>query len=106
MLKYYDDVDYTFTRKNGQTAAYAHQRSGNDDTKLYPYQKVEYFMPNKAASHAKHKSNLFSIKIMDSGLDSNSSSNANIDQELAKQIKRDLFNGMKQLADSIAPACT
>lgn len=107
LLKYYDDVDYTFIRKPGTTAAAkSNHQVAPDGTKLWPYQKVEYFQPCKMSVQAKHKSNLFSIKVKDSGLDDTAMRTSGVTQELADQIKRDLFNGMKALADSIAPANT
>lgn len=106
LLKYYDDVDYSFTRVPGKIIASKHDRTSEGQQKLYPYQKVEYVFPNKAASPAKHKSNLFSIKVSDSGLDDDTMRFSNTNKQLADQVKRDLFNGMKALADSIAPANT
>ena len=59
------------------------------------------------ASETKHKSNLFSIKIYDSGLDASSVEEIKaVDKRIAEQVKRDIFNGVKALADSIAPANT
>lgn len=107
LLKYYDSVDYSLPGTKDQNGhEYASQRERS--TGKYPYQKVEYFYPNKMASQAKHKSNLFSIKVNESGLDDDTINNSSNEQfkRLAVQMKRDIFNGAKALADSIAPANT
>lgn len=111
LLKYYDNVFYQFNRNatgaNIDTPAFQYNHEGTITKPLYPYQKVEYFEPNKMASHIKHKSNLFSVKIFNSGLDDYSIYESHsIDKNIAEQIKRDIFNGIKALAESIAPANT
>ena len=74
---------------------------------MVPYQKVELYRPQKMSSACRHKSNLFSIKIYDSGLDDATVSNSNEDfANLAENMKRDISNGVKALVDSIAPANT
>ena len=55
----------------------------------------------------KHKSNLFSIKIKNTGLDNESLSQATEEERnIAQSMKKSIANGMKQLAESIAPANT
>ncbi len=112
LLKYYDNTYYSFNRNEKdsdnvvKTERHIHNIS-KDGTILYPYQKVEYFQPNKMASYTKHKSNLFSIKIYDSGLDDSTVNDAKaVDKNIAEQVKRDIFNGIRALTESIAPANT
>ena len=102
LLKYYDNATYKFDRAN-QVDGKVHP-STKSKSAAYPYQKVEYYYPNKMEVLAKHKSNLFSFKIQNSGLDADSASS--IDKNVAEQIKRDISNGIRDLAEAIAPANT
>lgn len=119
VLKYYDRIRYTFTQVDRSKVDYDYGTTkGYVDGGAYPYQKVEYFIPQNFAGElngkAKHKSNLFSIKISNSGLDdlyqqSYRASNAALQKTrdaLVNRIKTDISNGVKQLVDSIAPANT
>ena len=107
MLKYYDCNDYQISQpQNGQAKA-SLTSSETDDARLYPYQKVETFEPISFGYAAKHKSNLFSIKIKNTGLDNESLSQATEEERnIAQSMKKSIANGMKQLAESIAPANT
>ena len=69
------------------------------------------FIPTSFSKQTKHKSNLFSIKIQNSGLDDKAiaetgNSYDNNMLNLIENIKKDISNGMKYLVDSIAPANT
>ena len=64
-LKFYDNTDYVISANaDGELTATA-----SDHSEYIPYQKVETFIPNKMNVNAMHKSNLFSIKLQDTGLD-------------------------------------
>ena len=106
LLKYYDNVDYRFVPQNKDIDGNTEVQQIIRNSGKYPYQKVEFFQPNLIATQTKHKSNLFSIQIVDSGLDDYSIENNIIEKNVASQIKRDIFNGIKTLAESIAPANT
>lgn len=107
LLKYYDNVDYRFDQCSSNSGGEVAAEKSNMASKKYPYQKVEFFQPNKMAPKTRHKSNLFSIKLYNTGLDDESVvDNRIVDQKIAEQVKRDIFNGVKALADSIAPAST
>lgn len=108
VLKYYDNVNYQLANTDGN------QYNAISSQSAYPYQKVEYFIPNKFSVEAKHKSNLFSIKLEKTGLDDLSMEQNKLDdpnkeklrKAYAERIKRDIANGVKSLVDSIAPANT
>lgn len=54
-----------------------------------------------------HKSNLFSIKLHNTGLDDISTRDYNAEQmKIADSMKKSIQNAMKHLAESIAPANT
>lgn len=106
LLKYYDDADYSFNRESSDVDQQSTASKVNFLSGKVPYQKVEYFYPNKMTAQAKHKSNLFSLKIVDSGLDDEAIEAGTVDKSIAQQIKRDIFNGIAALAESIAPANT
>lgn len=105
-LKYYDDLDYYFSPS--EDVAYAKQLSSSSTiSKLYPYQKVEILQPINFGKLIHHKSNLFSLKISNSGLDEQSLKNYDDEQRIiAEQMKKDIANSIKALANSIAPANT
>lgn len=116
LLKYYDSIDYTFSNSPGQYAMAKKKANSKYGGKLYPYQKVEFYMPTKVGISARHKSNLFSINIFNSGLDDeyvekhvidkNNGSQTTQQKNFVSQVKRDIMNGVKALAESIAPANT
>lgn len=102
LLKYYDNVEYSFLGDSDDTIASATYK------KRLPYQKVEFYNPQRMSSSSKHKSNLFSIKIFDSALDDAFIANKEDDtyEQIATNIKKDISNGVRALAESIAPANT
>lgn len=120
LLKFYDNTDYEFLKEsNGVFPAEQNMCGKKYRHKQYPYQKVEYYFPTKTGIEAKHKSNLFSINISNSGLDDLSlydgtekssdpqqASQKKMKQHIAEQVKRDIMNGVRALAESIAPANT
>ena len=110
VLKYYDNCNYSLPVKNGDVVAQLSIDESGDLPK-YPYQKVEFFIPNSFSQQTRHKSNLFSIKIANTGLDEqaireNASAYTDDTLKIAENIKKDISNGMKYLVDSIAPANT
>ena len=109
-LKFYDNTDYVISANaDGELTATA-----SDHSEYIPYQKVETFIPNKMNVNAMHKSNLFSIKLQDTGLDDVSINQTKLQnpsleatrKKLAERIKKDIANGIQALVDSIAPANT
>ena len=74
LLKFYDDVSYDIQLNNLSNAEALLDDSSDESTKTYPYQKIESYDPTSFGygSYNKHKSNLFSIKIHNSGLDDES----------------------------------
>lgn len=110
LLKYYDDMDYVEQAKDGDGNSTMRGQRRYADGEV-PYQKVEFLYPTAVTKQNKHKSNLFSLKLKDTGLDDESveaarQSGVAIDQELVEKIKCDISNGIRALADTIAPANT
>lgn len=106
VLKFYDNCNYSIVSNNLSDAQAVLSKS-NDSQVTYPYQKIESFAPNRFSYATYHKSNLFSIKIRNSGLDGKSLKNCTSEQiNIANSIKKSIQNAMKQLVDSIAPANT
>lgn len=105
-LKYYDDTGYEFDPRNNHPFANM-LSSSSAQTKIYPYQKIETYMPIQSGHDTKHKSTLFSLKISNTGLDDESiEAYDDSTKHLAENLKKDISNAMKHLADSIAPANT
>ena len=103
VLKYYDNVDYDI-QDYATGKSIASQSSSNT---LYPYQKVEMFKPTNFGFATRHKSNVFSLKVSNTGLDDESIANYDNEQaEIAKKIKKDIANSIRALAKSIVPANT
>ena len=103
MLKYYDSCDYEIDDSSHARLLSTSSSSSN----LYPYQKIETFAPNEFSYATMHKSNLFSIKISNTGLDDESLRTCSDQQKhIAEMMKKSISNAMKQLANSIAPANT
>lgn len=107
LLKYYDDTDYSIQQQKDGYSKATMLSSSSSATQKYPYQKVEMFKPVSFGHPTQHKSNVFSLKIYNSGLDEDTSKRYTAEQkQLAEQIKKDIMNSMKALAESIAPANT
>ena len=110
VLKYTNNVDYRIIDKgNGIYRAEIDDKDGSTGSdSISSYQKIEYFRPVKwPSTTTKHKSNLFSIKIKNTGLDDESWMNANEQQRhLIENIRHDIKNSMKVLVESIVPANT
>lgn len=100
MLKYYDSIDYSIS---GSKA------SQSSSSSLVPYQKVEFFQPCKMSAVTKHKSNLFSVVLKNTGLDDGSTSRLQSDslqRQTAENLRKDIVNGIKSIVDNVAPANT
>ena len=74
-LKYWDDVNYDVISSASAGVAECQVESANSyDGSRYsdmkPYQKIEFLYPNDHTSSAKHKSNVFSIEILSTGIGS------------------------------------
>lgn len=72
-LKYWDDVNYnTVSAESGYLKSYQTESADSYDNSKYSgmksYQKIEYLYPNDYSVDAKHKSNVFSIEILSTGI--------------------------------------
>lgn len=108
VLKYYDDSGYRYaggtpSRKNG--ARLDMLPDGRPST--LPYQKVEFLQNvNHSAEGGRtfHKSNLFSVRVRGTGLNS-VQSDPNT-EEKAELIKTDIRRMVREIAENICPANT
>ena len=104
VLKYYDDTDYKISLSSGDDNASA--ESMKTESKV-PYQKVEIYQPQQMTAASRHKSNLFSVRIFNTNLDDAFAANKGTEyQYVAENVKKDIMNGVRALAESIAPANT
>ena len=102
VLKYYDDVDYVLSSTSSSTAIASERRS-----RKVPYQKIETYFPQKMSQIGQHKSNVFSVRVTDTGLDDAFVENQDDEyQNIAMKMKKDIMNGIRALSESIAPANT
>lgn len=107
ILKFYDNCDYNIIPNELSNARAFITHKNNESQQTYPYQKVESYNPVKSGYATYHKSNLFSIKIKNSGLNDAAAKNYTEEQmKIASNLKKSIQNAMKKLVDSIAPANT
>lgn len=121
-LKYYDETTYTMApRKPGEDPYYPKsvidanwemqtmEMVGEEPTDdrgqvMLSYQNIEIFdATNAGMNSAKHKSNLYSIKINNTNLDLNSVGN---DRKLFDKIRTDIQNTVRRIAERLQPAHT
>ena len=71
-LKFYDNISYSFALSSSTKKNYSELESigaSEAATKTYPYQKIETLDGiNKFRANVKHKSNMFSINIKNTGI--------------------------------------
>ena len=104
VLKYYDDIDYFIQLSADASDSIADSQK---KTSKVPYQKIEFYQPQQMTTVAQHKSNLFSVRVSNTNLDD--AFIANHDEQykyVANNVKKDIMNGIRALAESIAPANT
>jgi hypothetical protein len=58
------------------------------------------------SSTARHKSNLFSVKMKNTGLDESAQMSSGEDAETAAKLRKDIVNGIKAIVDNVVPANT
>lgn len=126
-LKYWDDVDYNVVSTDRDyltecTAESANSYDGSQYSDMKPYQKIEYLYPTDYSSSAKHKSNMFSIEILSTGigsmeerelavledLDATDADRSAAADALRKLdiLKRDITAAVREIVRNITPANT
>lgn len=97
-LKYYDNVDYVggiTNYENDISTVYMEK----DNSPKYNFQKIETITSiNRFRNNIRHKSNLYSIEIRDSGLN-------NLNEESVK-IKQDIKNNIREIVKKVTPVNT
>ena len=129
-LKYYDDVNYVASSKPSEIStlqnlamkAINSQTGIADDHLTKPYQKIEFMYPVDYKTVAKHKSNLFTVELSGTGIETEYQ---NIVESIAKQaddenamtellekknkldmLKFDIESAIKEIAKNVSPANT
>ena len=115
-LKFYDSVNYSCSRSvNGGELDYDSEREEQD---TLPYQKIEFYNKNVFTNRCKHKSNLFSIRIEDLDILSESRTQEEdesitwvdyhppIQDKAAERIREDLHSAIKQIVENVCPVNT
>lgn len=130
-LKYYDDTNYInqngqiVTNKNLETIrlnAVNSKTESSSNESIRPFQKIEFIHPVSYKTNANHKSNLFSIALSGTGIQSEldsanqtltgqiSNSQTTSVAETKKQkleiIKFDIKSAIREIAKNVAPANT
>lgn len=101
-LKYYDNINYKgiFNNEEEQISAFNMKKI----PQKYSFQKIESIATiNRFRNNIKHKSNIYSIEIRDTGV--NSVIN-NDEIEDIKKIKMDIKNNIREICKKITPANT
>lgn len=129
-LKYYDDTTYVASTAPTQTSSLqtipmkevnSQSRSPNDKSTV-PHQKIEFVYPVDYKTSAKHKSNLFTVELSGTGIETEYQ---NVVESLAQQaddskkvedllnkknkldmLKFDIESAIKEIAKNISPANT
>ena len=99
-LKFRDDVGYSggTSEKDGNTTVV----DPDSQIPMYKYQKIERYNPSKVTRVARHKSNLFSIRVINSGI----SMERNEEYGQLSAIRNDIENAIRQIVDNITPVNT
>jgi len=126
-VKYWDDVNYnTTSAESDYLRSYQTESADSYDNSKYsdvkPYQKIEYLYPNDYSSDAKHKSNVFSIEILSTGIGQMEDEQSAIagdpdadekDRETAEDrlqklqvLKRDITAAVRDIVRNVTPANT
>ena len=123
-LKYWDGDEYTapFTDPAGGVAVLPTERGNavSRGTGLRPYQKIEYMYPTDHMQAARHKSNVFSVEILATGISdaekkaeaalgsasSEERQEAALRLEKLGRLKRDIEAAVKEIARNVTPANT
>ena len=97
-LKFRDDVGYP----TGVSPEEGDVETVNPEPSIrkYSYQKIERYNPTKVASTARHKSNLFSVRILNSGI-----GDGNQDDGLSS-LRLDIENAVREIVRNISPVNT
>lgn len=129
-LKYYDDINYVASTKPDEVSSLqrltmntVNSQSGMaNDTLTKPYQKIEFIYPIDYKTTAKHKSNLFTVELSGTGIETEYQ---NVVESIAEQtgntdavtrllekknkldmLKFDIESAIKEIARNVSPANT
>lgn len=129
-LKYYDDVNYEAVVEPTSTSALQtipvksvnSQTKSSNDTLTKPYQKIEFLFPIDYKTKAKHKSNLFTVELSGTGIeteyqnviqsleeqanDAQAVENLLIKKSKLDMLKFDIESAIKEIAKNVTPANT
>jgi hypothetical protein len=107
-LKFIDNVDYSTSEVDDNSAEIINkQMYDSSKTRNYPFQKVESLDSiNRFKSATAHKSNMYSLKIKNTGIESlNDDSNPKL-KALYNKIKMDMDNSIRDIAKKVCPVNT
>ena len=125
-LKYYDNLKYVGDRdsesvEEAQALVDLETQKSNTEDGLTtsfekkPFQKIEYIYPIDYKSSARHKSNLYSIVVSDTGIeqmqnmvDTQNQDNADVQSAASalKRLKFEITTAIRDIARDVAPANT
>ena len=104
-LKYYDGINYDCVIEEDDDHNKKQCSMIQKDNNVYGYQKIEFLQKIKTSQKTKHKSNMFSVNLKETGINE-----LDEDDELKKQIKsmicKDIKNAVTQIAENVCPANT
>lgn len=104
-LKYYDDVWYNKTSAQLSTDDNIQIKQSDERFQFTKYQKIETIKSiNRFVPNTQHRTNMFSIKIEDTALKSDSS-NSKLKQ-LKEMMMQDIKSNIKMVVDKVCPAHT
>jgi gas vesicle protein len=109
-LKYYDGIDYDCTMEEEDGHHKKQCSMVEKSTGQYGYQKIEFLQKIKSSKKTKHKSNMFSVNIKNSGIENickaySNSTSTNAD-DIRNSIKKDIKNAVTKIFENVCPANT
>lgn len=123
-LKFYDRLAYYSTTPsvsaisgdvlNIATISSNAETGSRFDSRTVPYQKIEMIYPSDYTADAKHKSNLFSVTILDTGIgeldqrikDKEIKDDSGNIRRAVDRLKMDITNAVFEIAQNVSPANT
>lgn len=110
-LKYYDNLKYTETARvntgvsnlNGDEIVEVKTSKTIMDDDYCKYQHVETIKNvNRFSTNLQHKSSLYSLELVDTGLNDN----ADIVESVKAKLRQDVKNNIRTIAEKVCPATT
>ena len=103
-LKYYDNRKYSFTETGSVDGSTVKKMANEEPVDGFPFQKVEVLDEmSYMGGESKHKSNLFSVRIRNTGLGGR---RIGMSESTKEMLRKDIANTVRTLTEQTCPANT